>query len=158
MAITFQLHNFSALSTALLYDILRLRQEVFIVEQHCFYLDADGKDQHSLHLCAFEGETLVGYARILPPGLSYPEDASVGRMLVAKSHRKTGLGDTIMRKAVTEALSRYKVAVSISAQCYAEAFYARMGFETVSGIYDDAGIPHVKMRISHCNTPPLTAI
>lgn len=148
MSIEFKIYRFDELSPSLLYDILQLRQQVFIIEQNCFYLDADGKDAQSWHLCAFEKGNLVGYARVLPPGLSYKTDASIGRVVLVPTHRGTGLGRKLMLKSMAICQEQYpNAAIALSSQCYAESFYGSLGFNPVGDPYEDAGIMHIKMRL-----------
>lgn len=131
------------------YDLLRLRSEVFVVEQACPYLDPDGKDRdaQARHLLGRVGNgELVAYARLLPPGLSY-EEASFGRVVTATSARAQGLGHAL----VVEALHHMDTAwphhaIQIGAQAHLAAYYARHGFEVCSDVYDEDGIPHVHMR------------
>lgn len=144
-----QWSSFEALSCGELYAILKLRQAVFIVEQNCPYLDADGLDQVSWHLMGWRedaaGKALVAYSRLVFPGNRFPEP-SIGRVITALSVRGTGVGKALTRKAVARAASEYPhMAIRISAQQYLEKFYARFGFETVSEPYDEDGIPHVEM-------------
>lgn len=133
---------FSALTSTELYEILRLRQEVFIVEQNCPYLDCDGKDQKSHHLMLYDSQkTLIAYARVLPQGISYPE-VSIGRVVSSSLARGTGAGKMIMQAALEFIRSTYgKVPVRIGAQSYLIEFYRSFGFEPL-GDYLEDGIPH----------------
>jgi ElaA protein len=140
---------FAALSLDDLYDVLRLRSEVFVVEQACAYLDPDGKDRHpdARHLLGRSAEgTLAAYLRLLPPGLSYP-DASFGRVVTAPGFRGRGLGDAIVVEAIGELERLWPgVDVQIGAQAHLAAYYAKHGFVACSDVYDEDGIPHVDMR------------
>ena len=139
------LYTFDELSKALLYDILRLRAEVFVVEQNSPYLDLDGLDVHALHHCLFDGEQLIGYARIFAPGVKFDE-ASVGRIVIAPDYRGTGLGKELVQDCIAEIQTRYAgTAIRIEAQHHLRGFYESLGFMIVSDIYDWGGIPHVKM-------------
>ena len=91
-----KLYRFEELTTGVLYDILVLRAEVFVVEQACPYLDPDGKDKLSLHLCGYEENGLIAYARLIPPGIMY-EEASIGRVLSKLTVRRTGMGRLLMQ-------------------------------------------------------------
>jgi ElaA protein len=140
---------FNELSRDQLYEILKVRQAVFTVEQDCAYQDADDLDQRSWHLMGWrndpEEKTLVAYLRVVIPGSKYPEP-SMGRILVARSVRRTGLGKTLMREAITRTLTEYPgSSIRISAQQHLENFYSTFGFTTVSEPYDEDGIPHVEM-------------
>lgn len=140
---------FTDLSRDQLYEILKVRQAVFTVEQDCAYQDADGLDQVSWHLLGWrkdpDEKKLVAYLRVVVPGSKYPEP-SIGRILVARSVRRTGIGKTLMREAITRTLTEYPgSSIRISAQQHLENFYLAFGFTTVSEPYDEDGIPHVEM-------------
>lgn len=146
MNYSIQCKGFDELSKLELYRILQLRNQVFYVEQHCDDLDLDDKDQQSLHVTIYDTDILVGYARLLPPGLSYPE-MSIGRVAVSASYRGKGLGRLLMDKSITYLEHHFGAGpVKISAQRYLEQFYRSLGFETISEVYLEAGIEHLKMR------------
>jgi ElaA protein len=133
---------FGELSAIDLYTIVALRERVFIVEQKCTYLDADGYDPQSRHVWAEAPDhTIHAYLRILPAGLKYPE-ASIGRVIVAQAARGTGLGKTLMQHGIALAGA---VPIKIGAQAYLEKFYTELGFVRTSDVYDDDGIPHIDM-------------
>ncbi|SEA51112.1 ElaA protein [Arachidicoccus rhizosphaerae] len=145
MDYTIQSKKFEQLSLMELYRILQLRNQVFYVEQRCDDLDLDDKDQQSWHLTIYDGDILVGYARLLPPGLSYPE-MSIGRVAVSASYRGHQIGRLLMEKAIEQLeVSFGKGPIKISGQRYLEKFYASLGFETISEVYLEAGIEHLKM-------------
>lgn len=136
---------FSLLTTDELYKILKLRSEVFVIEQQCIYADADNKDQDSYHLCGWADTALAAYARVLPPGLSYRE-ASIGRVLTAAAFRKTGLGKQLMEKALQLTLNQFPGhPIRIGAQYYLEKFYSEQGFAKCGEIYLEDGIEHIEM-------------
>lgn len=143
-----QAKSFRELGVDELYALLRLRAEVFVVEQQCAYLDPDGKDAHpdTLHLLGIADDgTLAAYLRILPPGLSYPQ-VSLGRVLTAPSHRGGGLGDPMLREALAVIAHRWPGAdIQIGAQSHLQHFYRRHGFDVSSDPYVEDGIPHVDM-------------
>lgn len=142
---TWNLKTFNQLSVDDLYQILQLRCQVFVLEQACPYLDIDSKDQEAFHLYYKESDQVVGYCRILPPGLSFQE-ASIGRFLVAESHRKKGLGQKILARAIEYCWQvRDYDCLKISAQTYLLGFYQSFGFECVSAPYLEDGIEHVDM-------------
>ncbi|MFV8783761.1 GNAT family N-acetyltransferase [Microbulbifer sp. SA54] len=146
---SFRWSTFDQLSAAELYEILRIRQEVFVVEQDCAYQDADGKDQCAWHLACWdyttESPTLLAYLRVVFPGKKYPEP-SIGRVLTTHSARGTGLGRELMRTAIENTQREYPESpIRISAQLYLEKFYTDLGFEQVSEPYDEDGIPHIEM-------------
>jgi len=143
------LARFEALSPRDLYDLLRLRCEVFVVEQNCPYLDPDGKDSHpqAWHLSgrAPDGE-LVAYARLLPPGLSY-EAPSIGRVVTSPRHRGRRLGDALMAQALRKCAVLWPgQAVRIGAQAHLAGWYGKHGFVIDSDEYDEDGIPHRQMQ------------
>lgn len=138
---------FSALHPEQLYSLLHLRSEVFVVEQNCVYQDLDGMDRYALHLMGSRAGQLVCYARLLPPGLRYPE-ASIGRVINHLSVRGSGAGRELMRTAIEECLRQFgAVGIRISAQQYLERFYSQLGFKTVSAPYPEDGIPHIEMLL-----------
>jgi ElaA protein len=139
--------NFYELSSAELYSILKLRSEVFVVEQDCVYLDMDDKDQQSFHLCGWDNNNLVAYARILPPGLSF-EEASIGRVVTNPRYRKTGAGRILMNYAIDKTLSHFSVTkIKIGAQKYLFDFYGSLGFTQSGPEYMEDGIPHIEMML-----------
>jgi ElaA protein len=128
-----------------MYTVLCVRQEVFVLEQECFYLDADGKDRESLHLMGFDGDELVAYARIVAPGVSYKE-VSMGRILTTKNARGTGAGIELMEVGLAKIESEYgQVPVRISAQTYLLKFYEKFGFRSTGKEYLEDQIPHTEM-------------
>lgn len=140
--------SFGELALDELYKILQLRQQVFILEQACVYSDLDNKDQKSVHLMGWQGETLAAYTRLLPHGLSYPDAASIGRVLIAKHFRGQGLGEELMVRSIEGIYELYgKQDIKIGAQEHLKAFYNRLGFEQTSEPYMDAGILHIEMRL-----------
>ena len=149
-AIVFECLPFDQLSLTQLYDIMALRQEIFVVEQNCPYLDADGKDQAAYHLLGWDQQgNLVAYARLLAPGTAYPDYASIGRVIIQASHRRGGLGGRLMQKAIHAARTAFDQArIKISAQCYLIEFYESLGFEPVGTSYLEDGIPHIGMVLN----------
>lgn len=143
-------NSFTSLSLDALYATLRLRQEVFIVEQGIRVLDADGQDLIALHVTGEDTRgQLVAYARILPPDSAYPEP-SIGRVCVHGAHRTKGLGKALMLEAI-KACRQYhpKHPIKVSAQHYLKTFYESLGFKTISDVYQEAGIPHIAMRLDY---------
>jgi ElaA protein len=131
-----------------LYAVLAARQQVFAVEQHCAFQDADGHDVHAWHLLGWRddrAQDLVTYLRVLDPGRKYAEP-SIGRVLTLPSYRRIGLGRVVM----LEGIARTRLAwpgqpIRIAAQQRLEAFYASVGFHSVSAPYQEDGIPHIDM-------------
>ncbi|MBN3582490.1 GNAT family N-acetyltransferase [Algoriphagus aestuarii] len=137
--------SFAELSNYELYNILKLRNEVFVVEQNCVYQDADNKDLKGDHLMIKGEDGLLAYARILPPGVSYKE-VSIGRVVSHPKARRMGVGKELMKKALEFIQEKYGACrVRISAQTYLKVFYASFGFETVGEVYLEDGIEHVEM-------------
>ena len=135
------LKGFDELSVHELYGVMRLRSEVFVVEQNCVYLDADGYDDRAMHLLGTSNGALVAYARIFEPGVKYPE-GSIGRVITSAAVRGTGAGQELMR----EAIARMPAGpIRIGAQAYLERFYGSFGFVRVSEPYDEDGIAHIEM-------------
>jgi ElaA protein len=139
------LRTFNELNNTELYELLKLRSEVFVVEQNCVFLDMDNKDQQSHHLLGYIGEQLAAYARILPPGLSYHEP-SIGRVVSSPRHRKSGAGRTLMEQAIKFTTQLHgNQPIRIGAQLYLKKFYSSLGFETQGSIYLEDGIEHIEM-------------
>ena len=141
--------SFAMLSTEELYQIVQLRQQVFVVEQNCVYLDADGYDRAALHLFAVQQGCVVACCRVLPPGLKYQE-ASIGRVCTALAQRGSGLGRELMHRALTLVGESYdsesvRADIRISAQLYLQNFYGSLGFTAVSAPYDEDDSPHIEM-------------
>ena len=137
--------TFEDLSVHQLYDVMNLRQEVFLIEQNTSYLDADNVDQDSFHLLAYIGLNLQGYSRLIPPGIKY-EDASIGRVVLHKKSRGSGLSKILMDKSIHICHVLYpETDIRISAQHPLVDFYQGYGFKTVGKIYDEDGIPHIEM-------------
>lgn len=140
---------FSDLTNIELYKILQLRNEVFIVEQDCVYPDIDGKDFEAHHLCAWRNNKLLAYSRLLPPGISYPEMASIGRILTASSVRRQELGKELMVKSIEETHRLFgPVKIAISAQLYLRKFYESFSFVQTSEVYLEDNIPHIHMELN----------
>lgn len=145
MEITYTCKRFDALSVHELYRIYRLRSAVFVVEQACAYQDVDEKDIPALHLCAWMGDELAAYARLLPAGVSYAS-CSIGRVVTAPEFRGKKLGDALMRKAIVLCGEHFDTdTITISAQCYLQRFYENLGFIGQGESYLEDAIPHLKM-------------
>ncbi len=138
---------FNNLSVFQLYEIMALRQAVFVVEQNCPYVDADGKDLPSWHLLGRQTDgQLVAYARLLPKGVAYPDYPSIGRVLSAPNARGAGLGRLLMETALIESRRLFgDHPVKIGAQLYLLEFYQSLGFFAVGEEYLEDGIPHIAM-------------
>lgn len=140
-----KIKKFDDLTLSELYKILNLRNEVFVVEQNCAYLDTDGKDQLAHHVMVWHDEVLVAYARIFSPGIKY-DTSSIGRVVVNLAHRELKLGHLLMEHAVKAVENLYKTGdITISAQAHLQGFYKKHGFKTISEEYMEDDIPHVEM-------------
>ena len=137
-----KLNEFSSLN---LFEYLRLRQAVFVVEQTCAYPDIDETDQPSHHLLGWQDDQLAACARIVPPGVSY-EYPSIGRIATQIDLRMTGLGRELVGRSIEHTQNLYpNQSIKIGAQSRLEEFYQSFGFETSSDIYIEDDIPHIHM-------------
>ncbi len=135
-----------------LYEILQFRQEVFVVEQDCPYLDADGeKDKASWHLwLTDEQDRMIAYCRVLPEGVGYAGYVAIGRVISRLDQRKTGAGRRIMEESIAWIQTRWPgVPIKISAQCYLDRFYTSLGFVPTGEEYLEDGIPHQAMVLKN---------
>lgn len=131
-----------------LYELLQFRQEVFVVEQNCPYLDADGeKDKASWHLwLADEKGRMIAYCRVLPDGVGYPGYVAIGRVISRSDYRGTGAGRKIMELAIQWIAETWPgQLIKISAQCYLDRFYTSLGFVETGENYLEDDIPHQAM-------------
>ncbi len=136
---------FDTLTPHELYALLQLRNEVFVVEQNCVYLDTDNIDQVSHHLLLYKAKNLIAYARLIPPGISYTE-ISIGRVVSSSSYRGTGVGKQLMATSIDTCKKLYgKGDIKIGAQLYLKRFYESFGFTQCSDVYNEDGIEHIKM-------------
>jgi ElaA protein len=142
---TFEFKEFPDLSLNELYDILRLRSEIFVVEQNCVYNDLDGLDKTAVHQFLKKDGEIVAYSRLLKPGTRFSE-YSIGRVVVKQSERGTGLGIQMMEAAKKHIVNEWGATkIKISAQSYLQRFYESLGFEIVTEMYLEDGIPHFGM-------------
>jgi ElaA protein len=161
MDLTFKCVHFSELTVYELYSIMAFRQEVFVVEQNCPYLDADGKDLEGFHVLCYanlaknavytEGSSenekgLLAYTRLLAKGISYDNYASIGRVINAPKVRGRGVGKQLMEESIRQMARLFpQDAVKIGAQSYLLKFYGALGFESTGEEYMEDGIPHTSM-------------
>ena len=139
--------TFTELTPDELYAILRLRSEVFVVEQNCVFLDMDNKDQKCHHLMGWRDDTLVGYSRLLGSGISYVE-SSIGRIVTSPTARGLGVGRDLLDKSIETLYRLYgKQPIRIGAQCYLTKFYESFGFVQKGEIYLEDGIEHIEMLL-----------
>ena len=141
----FQIKKFEDLTADEIYEILRIRSEVFVVEQNCAFQDCDNDDQNSYHIFTAENDRIVSYLRVLKKGISYNE-ISIGRVLVAKDHRGKGVAKELLIKAIEFIENTLnECEIRISAQEYLKEFYSSLGFEISSDMYLEDKIPHIEM-------------
>lgn len=139
------LKKFNELSIWELYAILRLRSQVFVVEQDCVYQDLDGKDAKALHLFATADDKVVAYTRLFKPG-DYFDKASIGRVVVDEHYRKLKLGHELIRKSIEAIETHFNTTqIKISAQLYLKKFYETHGFVQIGEGYLEDDIPHIAM-------------
>jgi ElaA protein len=142
---SWHISSFEELDTHKLYALLRLRVQVFVLEQECLYQELDDLDQVAEHLMCWRGSILLAYLRILKPGSSYPE-SSLGRVVVAPQGRGLKLGRELVQRGIDYNSQRWPDhAIQIGAQTYLESFYRSLGFTTVGASYIEDGIPHIHM-------------
>lgn len=146
--IEYEIKPFSGLTTRELYDLLKLRVDVFVVEQKCPYPELDDKDTHpeTLHLTGKTSDRkIISYLRIMPPKLHFKE-AAIGRVVVTRNHRGAGICNAMVQKAIDRIHSTWPGQdIRIGAQVYLVTFYQSIGFETISDMYLEDGIPHIDM-------------
>ncbi|CAM4345947.1 ElaA protein [Pedobacter westerhofensis] len=136
---------FEALTPKELYAILRLRSEIFVVEQNCIFLDMDNKDQECQHLMLYQNKELMAYARIAPAGLTFVQ-ASIGRIVSSQAARGKGFGKQLVQLAIENCIRlNGNNPIKIGAQLYLKAFYESFGFVSEEDFYDEDGIDHVHM-------------
>ena len=147
-----QAKHFDELTLNQLYDFLKLRVDVFVVEQTCYYPDLDSnknqldRDKETLHVLGYQDDTLVAYLRILALGQSYDDYISIGRVAIAEQARGSGLGHELMTEALNLCQQYFpKQDIKISAQEHLLNYYQNHGFEQVSKMYLEDDIPHIAM-------------
>lgn len=137
-----QLETFTALD---LYEVIKARESVFVVEQKCAYLEADGLDLHSWHLSVLLDGELAGYARVVEPGCKFTEP-SIGRVMTLGKFRHAKIGRALMTEAVAFTEKTFPgQGIRIGAQAHLQKFYESLGFQAIGDVYDDDGIPHIDM-------------
>lgn len=149
MELTWVCKPFEALSGTEVYAMGHLRQEVFVVEQDCPYLDFDNLDQICTHVMAFnEQQELMAYTRLVPKGGCYETDISIGRVVTSPKARGKGFGRLLMKKSLDYAWALWgKQNIRISAQDYLLDFYSSLGFEDTGKKYLEDNIPHTQMYL-----------
>ena len=146
MELKYEFSKFDDLKAIDLYQIIKLRIEVFIIEQNCIYQDLDDKDQLSFHLLGKHNDELISYARLLPEGVSYKKYVSIGRVIVKEKGRKKGTGYELISKAIEKCELLWPgLPIKISAQAHLQKFYNQSGFISEGEIYLEDDIPHIAM-------------
>jgi ElaA protein len=145
--IQWQWAKFPDLSVKHLYEMIALREKVFVVEQECVYLDCDGKDYDSWHLLGWKSneQQLVAYLRVLPPGLRFTE-LSIGRVVTSPDFRRQGIGRQLLQEGIRRIHETFgSVPIRIAAQAYLLRFYTELGFQKDSEEFLEDNIPHIEM-------------
>ncbi|MDQ0429593.1 ElaA protein [Planomicrobium stackebrandtii] len=142
-------YQFDELAARKLYEVLKLRVDVFVVEQNCPYPELDGLDQQSIHLVYSENDEVLAYARLVPADVKY-ELPSIGRVIVRKDARGRGLAKELLEKSIEYIFKEWNApSIQLQGQVYLQEFYQSFGFEPVSDSYDEDGIPHVDMKLTY---------
>lgn len=151
MNIQWHCKTFGTLTPDELYQIMRLRSEVFVVEQNCVFLDADNKDEQCLHFFGLIDNDVAAYTRLSPPGYIYNE-VSIGRVVTSPSHRTKGLGRELMQRSIEQCRIHFgNTNIKIGAQLYLFNFYSSLGFKQVGEKYLEDGIEHAHMILCSNN-------
>jgi len=141
----FTCKTFHELTPAELYEIIWLRNEVFVVEQNCVFQDADHKDQKAYHFMGWMDNDLAGYTRLLPAG-SYYDEMSIGRVVTSPKYRRSGLGRELMHASIAKCVELFgEGPFKIGAQLYLKNFYGSFGFVQCGDVYLEDGIEHIHM-------------
>ena len=149
MHLVWKIKRFDELSALEIYQILQLREMVFIIEQACIYQDIGNKDLGCYHLWAEKDGQMVAYTRLVPPDLSYPNETSIGRVLSHPKYRRHKIGRQLVTFAIEAVSNLYpRNAIRISAQEYLIPFYESYDFVQVSQVYIEDHLPHAEMLLS----------
>jgi len=144
--VTWHWHSFQELSNSQLYTMLKLRQDVFIIEQDCIYPDIDDLDQQCTHLLGYEGKQLIAYLRLIPANFSHSGNTSLGRIITMYDKRGIGLGGALMSETMAYIAEHFPgKKVQMSAQHHLQSFYQKYGFTSFDEPYDEDGILHIAM-------------
>ncbi len=151
ITIDWQIMPFSELSNYQLYDLLKARSDVFVVEQTCIYSDMDDIDtlDSTLHLVGYSDGKFVGTCRLLAPGVAYENYSAIGRVLISEAFRGQQLAAPMMQAAIDRTVTEWPShQCKISAQQHLERFYQSLGFKTVTDMYLEDDIPHIGMLLA----------
>lgn len=142
------LKAFNELTVHQLYEILKLRSAIFVLEQQCLYQDMDDKDKHCHHLMIFEDNRLAAYTRLVPAGVSFIE-ISIGRVITNPDYRGRGLARKLMQQSIEACYDLFgKQPIRIGAQFYLKDFYSSLGFVQQGEMYLEDDIPHIEMLLA----------
>lgn len=145
MKLNFKWSRLNSLTSLELFEIIKAREAVFVVEQQCTYQETDDMDLQSWHLVVSVDTQLVAYARVVDPKNKY-EQPSIGRIMTLSKFRKMKIGRSLINEAIRFTEQQFpKMGIKIGAQGHLQNFYKSFGFETVGELYDDHGIPHIDM-------------
>lgn len=145
MNISYRIKAFYELTVDELYELLKLRSAVFVVEQNCVFLDMDDKDKICHHVMVFLDDQLVGCSRLVPAGISYQEVA-IGRVVSSPLMRGKGIGRKVMELSIESCYKLFGSGdIRLGAQTYAMGFYSSLGFVADGNTYDEDGIEHIEM-------------
>jgi ElaA protein len=141
----FKWSRLDSLSVLELFEIIKARESVFVVEQQCPYQETDDMDLHSWHLAVFLNDELAAYARVVDPGIKY-DQPSIGRVMTLEKFRNLKIGRLLMNEAICFTEQQFpEMDIKIGAQVYLQSFYESLGFEAVNERYDEDDIPHINM-------------
>ena len=145
--VTWHWHSFQELSNAQLYALLKLRQDVFIIEQECIYPDIDDLDPHCMHLLGYKEKQLIACLRLIPAEISNSGNISLGRIITVLHNRGTGLGNALMNESMVYLAEHFPgEKVQLSAQHHLQSYYQKFGFASFGEPYDEDGILHIAMQ------------
>jgi len=145
MKLEFKWSRLESLTAIELYEIIKARESVFVVEQHCPYQETDDLDLHAWHLFALVNGELATYARVIEPGVKSSQP-SIGRVMTVKKFRAQKVGRALMEEAIKFIELKFPDNnIKISAQVYLQTFYESLGFHASSEPYDEDGIRHIDM-------------
>jgi len=143
--IDFYIKSFEELTTSELYELLRLRSDIFVVEQECVFLDLDSKDKEAIHIVGVKNNEIIAYARLFKPG-DYYKESSIGRVVVKKEERTYNFGHQLMDFSIKTIEDKFKTkTIKIGAQKYLKKFYESHGFYQIGEEYLEDGIIHIYM-------------
>ena len=146
--INFNCFEFDDLSNKMLYDILRLRTQIFVLEQKCLYQDMDNLDKKAYHIVLEEHNEIIGYSRIINKKEYYKNFCSIGRVMVKEKERKKEIGNKLVNYSIKKTKHIFNNApIKISAQSYLIKFYEKIGFQYKGEDYLEDGIPHCAMYL-----------